>query len=204
MSIALNEARHARLSDASLDQLFREARSFNAWSPRAVSETLLRAVYDLTKMGPTSANISPARFVFVTSEEGKARLLPHVSEGNKAKTAQAPVCVIIGNDLDFADKLGKLFPHDPTAPSWFAAPAARDIAASRNATLQGAYLMLAARALGLDVGPMSGFNNAGVDAEFFAGTNIKSNWLCNLGYGTAEKLFPRHPRLDFEEACRIV
>jgi nitroreductase len=192
------------LDDHALDQLFRAARTRNGWSPEAVSETMLRAVYDLTKLGPTSANISPARFVFVTSREGKARLLPHVSAGNRTKTEQAPVCVIIGNDQDFALKLPKLFPHDPTAPSWFAAPAARDIAAFRNGTLQGAYLMLAARSLGLDCGPMSGFDNAAVDAEFFAGTNVRSNWLCNIGHGTDENLFPRHPRLDFEEACSIV
>ena len=195
---------HAPIDDQALDQLFRVARTRNGWSPEQVSEVLMHAVYDLAKMGPTSANISPARFVFVASQAGKSRLLPHVSAGNRTKTAQAPVCVIIAHDLDFARLLPKLFPHEPTAASWFAAPAARDVAAFRNGTLQGAYLMMAARALGLDCGPMSGFDNAGVDAEFFAGTNIKSNWLCNIGYGTDENLFPRHPRLDFEEACQVV
>lgn len=194
----------APIDDAALDQLFRSARTRNGWTPQAVSETLLRAVYDLAKWGPTSANSSPARFVFVTTEEGKRRLEPHLSAGNRAKTMAAPVCVIIAHDLDFAERLPQLFPHEPTAPSWFAAPAVRDATAFRNGTLQGAYLMMAARALGLDCGPMSGFDAAGVDAEFFAGTNAKSNWLCNIGYGSEENLFPRSPRLSFEEACQVV
>ncbi len=192
------------LPDASLDQLFRTARTRNGWSPEPLSETLLHAVYDLAKWGPTSANCSPARFVFVATPEGKARLLPHVGAGNKAKVEAAPVCVIIAHDLDFASRLPELFPHSPDAASWFAAPAVRDVTAFRNGTLQGAYLMLAARSLGLDCGPMSGFDNAGVDAEFFAGTNVKSNWLCNIGHGTDENLFPRSPRLTFEDACEIV
>lgn len=194
----------APLDDHSLDQLFRTARTRNGWSPEQISETLIRAVYDLAKWGPTSANCSPARFVFVTTPEGKARLLPHVSAGNRKKTEAAPVCVIIGHDLDFAERLPELFPHDQTAKTWFADPKVRDTTAFRNGTLQGAYLMLAARSLGLDCGPMSGFDNAAVDAEFFAGTNVKSNWLCNIGYGTDESLFPRSPRLSFEDACRIV
>lgn len=192
------------VDDRALDQLFRTARTRNGWTPEAVSETLIRAVYDLAKWGPTSANSSPARFVFVASEDGKRRLEPFLSAGNRAKTMSAPVCCIIAHDLDFARKLPKLFPHDPTASSWFADETVRDVTAFRNGTLQGAYLHIAARALGLDVGPMSGFDNAGVDREFFAGTNVRSNWLCNIGYGSDENLFPRSPRLDFEEACRIV
>jgi nitroreductase len=192
------------LDDDALDQLFRTARTRNGWSPEPVSEVLLRAVYDLAKWGPTSANCCPARFVFVTSDEGKARLAPHLSAGNRAKTMSAPVCVIIGYDLDFASRLPELFPHEPTAGSWFADPVVRQTTAFRNGTLQGAYLMLAARSLGLDCGPMSGFDNAGVDAAFFAGTNVKSNWLCNIGHGTDENLYPRSPRLSFEDACSIV
>lgn len=194
----------APLDDAALDRLFRTARTRNGWTPETVSEALLRAVYDLAKWGPTSANTSPARFVFVTSEAGKARLAPFLSEGNRAKTMSAPVCAIIGHDLDFAGRLPELFPHQPDAPNWFKAEAVRDATAFRNGTLQGAYLMLAARALGLDCGPMSGFDAAGVDREFFAGTNVKSNFLCNIGYGSDENLFERSPRLAFEDACRIV
>lgn len=194
----------APIDDAALDQLFRTARTRNGWTAEAVGETLIRAVYDLAKWGPTSANCSPARFVFVTSDAGKKRLEPFLSAGNRAKTMAAPMCVIIGHDLDFAANLPRLFPHDLTAASWFAKEAVRDVTAFRNGTLQGAYLMLAARALGLDCGPMSGFDNAGVDGEFFAGTNVKSSWLCNIGYGTDENLFPRSPRLDFEDACTIV
>ena len=194
----------APLDDRALDQLFRTARTRNAWTPETVSEALIRAVYELAKWGPTSANCSPARFVFVTSAEGKAKLEPHLSAGNRAKTMSAPVTVIIGHDLDFARELPRLFPHAPDAASWFAEPAVRDLTAFRNGTLQGAYLMLAARGLGLDCGPMSGFDNAGVDAAFFAGASIRSNWLCNIGYGSDENLFPRSPRLAFEDACRIV
>jgi 3-hydroxypropanoate dehydrogenase len=191
------------LDDKALDQLFRTARTRNGWSDAPVSETLVRALYELTKFGPTSANASPARFVFVTTPEGKARLSPLLSAGNRAKTQTAPVTVIIGHDLDFAEKMPMLFPHDLSAKTWFSAPGMTELTAFRNGTLQGAYLMLAARSLGLDCGPMSGFDNAGVDAEFFAGTNIKSNFLCNLGYGTDENMFPRSPRLDFEDACKI-
>jgi nitroreductase len=195
---------HEPVDDRALDQLFRKARTRNGWTPEAVSEALLRAVYDLAKWGPTSANTSPARFVFVTSPEGKARLEPFLSAGNRAKTMAAPVTAIIAHDLDFAQRLPELFPHAPDAATWFAKPEVRDVTAFRNGTLQGAYLMIAARALGLDCSPMSGFDNAGVDAAFFAGTNIRSNWLCNIGYGSDENLFPRSPRLSFEDACRIV
>ena len=192
------------LDDKALDQLFRTARSYNGWTAQTVSETLIRAVYDLTKYGPTSANASPARFVFVTSPEAKARLLPLLSEGNRAKSAAAPVTVIIGQDLDFAEQMPRLFPHDPNARYWFSAPGVTEATAMRNSTLQGAYLMIAARSLGLDCGPMSGFDSAGVDAEFFADTNIKANFLCNIGYGTDENLFARSPRLAFEEACQLL
>jgi 3-hydroxypropanoate dehydrogenase len=192
------------LDDKALDQLFRTARSHNGWTEQKLSESLIRAVYELAKYGPTSANASPARFVFVTSPEAKARLLPLLSEGNRAKSAEAPVTVIIGQDLDFAEQMPRLFPHDPNARYWFSAPGVTEATAMRNSTLQGAYLMIAARSLGLDCGPMSGFDSPGVDAEFFAGTNIKANFLCNIGYGTDENLFARSPRLAFEEACQIL
>jgi 3-hydroxypropanoate dehydrogenase len=193
-----------RLADAPLDQLFRTARTRNGWAPKAIPETLLREIYDLAKWGPTSANASPARFVFVTSEAAKARLAPLVSDGNRPKVLAASTCVIIGHDLDFAEKLPELFPHDQTAKTWFADPAVAQITAFRNGTLQGAYLMMAARALGLDCGPMSGFDNAAVDKEFFAGTKIVSNFLCAIGYGTDERLFDRSPRLSFEAACSVL
>lgn len=192
------------LDDKALDQLFRTARSHNGWTAQTVGETLLRAIYELAKYGPTSANASPARFVFVSSPEAKDRLLPLLSEGNRAKSAAAPVTVIIGQDLDFAAQMPRLFPHDPNARYWFSAPGVTEATAMRNSTLQGAYLMIASRSLGLDCGPMSGFDSAGIDAEFFAGTNIKANFLCNIGYGTDENLFARSPRLAFEEACQLL
>jgi nitroreductase len=193
-----------RLADASLDQLFRTARSRNAWENRPLPETVLREIYDLTKFGPTSANASPARFVFVSSEAAKARLAAHVSDGNKTKVLTASTCVIIGYDMAFADHLPQLFPHDQTANTWFTEPTVKQLTAFRNGTLQGAYLMMAARALGLDCGPMSGFDNAAVDKEFFAGTEVLSNFLCAIGYGTEERLFPRSPRLPFETACKVL
>lgn len=191
------------LNAAALDQLFRTARTQNAFLDTPVSEDLLRELYDLVKWGPTAANGSPARFVFVTTAEGKESL-PALSEGNAAKTLAAPVTAIIGFDEDFHEKLPYLFPH-ADAKSWFDGPrTARTESAFRNSSLQGAYLILAARALGLDAGPMSGFDNAKVDAAFFAGTPIKSNFLVNLGYGDPAGLFPRLPRLSFDEAARIV
>jgi 3-hydroxypropanoate dehydrogenase len=192
------------LSDTALDQLFRSARTFNAWLPREVSDAQLHQLYELVKFGPTSANSSPMRLVFVKSPEAKAKLAPLMSDGNRAKTMAAPVTAIIGNDHAFHDKLPQLFPH-ADAKSWFEGNQPLiDTTAFRNATLQGAYLILAARALGLDCGPMSGFDNAGVDAAFFAGTAIKSNFLINIGYGDASRdLFPRSPRLSFDEACTI-
>jgi len=192
------------LSEASFDQLFRTARTFNAWLPKEVSDEQLQQLYDLAKFGPTSANASPMRVVFVKSAEAKARLAPHLSEGNRAKTMTAPVTAIIGSDQTFYEQLPKLFPHTD-ARSWFIGnDALIETTAFRNSTLQGAYLLLAARAIGLDCGPMSGFDNAGVDAEFFAGTAIKSNFLIAIGYGDASRdLFPRNPRLTFDEACTI-
>ena len=198
------ETRDHALSDAALAQLFTQARTRNAWSDRPVPEALLRQLYDLTKFGPTAVNNTPARFVFVTSPQAKARLDPLMSEGNRAKTAQAPVTVIIGYDMSFHDTLPKLFPHAPGARDWFLDEAGRREAAFRNASLQGGYLTIAARALGLDVGPMSGFDAAGVKADFFPDSNVEPNFIMNLGYGTDENLFPRSPRLDFEEAAQIL
>ncbi len=192
------------LSDAALDQLFNEARTINVWRDKPVSDDMLHRLYDLTKMGATSANCSPARFHFVKSDAAKARLIPLVMEGNDTKIKQAPVTVIIANDLQFADKIPQLFPHNPGAKDWFADPDVAAITAMRNATLQGAYLMLAARSLGLHCGPMSGFDNAAVDKEFFADTSLKSNFICALGYGTTEDLFDRSPRLAFDEAAAIL
>ncbi len=192
------------LPEPCLDQLFSEARTHNAWFEEDVPDALLHAIVDLVKLAPTSANCSPARFLFVKSHEAKEKLKPHLSEGNRDKTMKAPVCTIIGYDLDFHQHLPKLFPHTD-AKSWFAGNE-KKIAetAFRNGTLQGAYLIMAARALGLDCGPMSGFDNAGVDRDFFAGTNIKSNFLCSLGHGDARVLFPRSPRFSFDEMARIL
>ena len=204
MAFDATPVRDRPLSDAALAQLFTEARTRNAWSDRPVPEDLLRKLYDLTKFGPTAVNATPARFVFVTSPEAKARLAPLMSDGNRAKTLQAPVNVIIGQDIDFHEQLPRLFPHAPGAKDWFADEAGRREAAFRNASLQGGYFLLAARALGLDVGPMSGFDAEGVKAEFFAGTTVEPNFIVNLGYGTDENLFPRSPRLAVEEAARIL
>ena len=192
------------IDDHSLDQVFRDGRSYGAWTDRPVTEVDLRAIYELTKLGATSANCSPARFVWVTSDAAKAKLQPLVAATNSAKIISAPVTVIIGYDLDFASELPRLFPQAPTAKDWFADPKVAEVTAFRNGTLQGGYLILAARALGIDTGPMSGFDNAAVDREFFAGTNIKSNFICSLGHGDASKLAPRAPRLSFEEAGRVI
>lgn len=191
------------LPDASLDQLFRDARSHNGWTDRPVSDEQLKALYDLWKLGPTSANCCPARVVFVRSDEAKRKLEPGLSEGNRAKTMAAPVVAIIGQDMEFYEKLPKLFLH-ADARSWFLGNQAMiDDAANRNSSLQGAYLILAARALGIDTGPMSGIDKANIDAAFFAGTPIRTNFVCSLGYGVPDKIFPRSPRLPFDEACRI-
>lgn len=193
----------AALSEADLDLLFREARTYNGWSDRPVSEDLLRKLYDLTKFGPTAANSTPARFVFVTSDEGKAKLAGLAMGNNQAKILAAPVTVIIGYDLDFMDHNAALFPNAPTMLAGLKGTPHAEPMAFRNSSLQGGYFIIAARALGLDTGAMSGFDNAGVDEAFFAGTNVKSNFIVSLGYGTDENLFPRNPRLAFEDAARF-
>lgn len=191
------------LSDQALDQLFREARSYNSWQEKDVSDELLHELYELMKWGPTSANSCPARIVFVKSDEAKARLEPCLAEGNVEKSMTAPVVAIIGMDMEFYEQLPKLFPHTD-ARSWFAGkPEKIEENAMRNSSLQGAYLMLAARSLGLDCGPMSGFDNAKMDETFFPGGKVKSNFICALGYGSSDKLYPRGPRLSFDEACSI-
>lgn len=187
-----------------LDQIFREARTYNSWSDTKVSEADIRALYDLVKFGPTSANASPARFVFVTSPDAKARLAAVASAGNAPKILAAPVTAIIGFDMNFHDKLPELFPHTD-ARSWFVdnEALARETA-FRNSSLQGAYLIIAARALGWDTGPMSGFDKAGVDKAFWSGTSVETNFICSLGKGTTENLFGRSPRLAFEDAAAIL
>ena len=194
------------LNDRALDLLFREARTHYDWTDEPVSEATIRQLYDLVKFGPTSMNNSPARFVFIGTPEGKARLKPHLSPGNVDKTMSAPWTVIVARDTEFYEQMPKLFPHSAGARDIMAKGA--DDHGPRNAILQGAYLILAARALGLDTGPMSGFDKAGIDAEFFASDPERKTWtadfLVNLGYGTGEKIFPRLPRLDFDEAALIV
>jgi 3-hydroxypropanoate dehydrogenase len=202
-----------------IEKLFRNARTHSAWIDKAVTDETLRELYDALKWGPTSANASPARFVFLRTAKGKERLRPSLSPGNIEKTMSAPVTVIVAYDLLFYEKLPTLFPHSPGMRDLFAAnPALIEVTARRNSSLEGAYLMLAARALGLDCGPMSGFDNAKLDEEFFgAGKecegceqeffptgHVKSNFLCNLGYGDPSKLFPRSPRLEFNEACTLM
>ena len=195
---------HHAINDEALDTIFRAARSQNKWQDKPVSTAHLMALYDLLRMGPTSANCSPARFLFLTTPEAKERLAQYASHANQPKIRSAPVTAIVAYDLDFAKELPRLFPHDQTAKTWFADPAVEQATAFRNGTLQGAYLIVAARAVGLDCGPMSGFSNAKVDEEFFAGTRLKSNFICGLGYGNPAGLFPRSPRLTFDEACKIV
>lgn len=191
------------IDQPALATLFTEARTHNAWQAKPLPDSLLREIVELMRWAPTSANCSPARFVFVKSPEAKARLRPLLMEGNVEKTMAAPVTAIIGHDLEFHEHLPKLFPH-ADAKSWFVG---KDqfikTSAFRNGTLQGAYFILAARALGLDCGPMSGFDNAGVDAAFFSGTQIQSNFLVNLGYGDPAGLFPRSPRFSFDDIARI-
>ncbi len=199
--------------------MFREARTHNAWLDKPVSDHLLRRLYEVMKWGPTSANGCPARILFLRTPEAKERLRPALSPTNLEKTMQAPVTAIIAHDMNFYEKLPKLFPHNPGARDWFSnSPALAEITAFRNGTLQGAYFILAARALGLDCGPMSGFDNAKVDEEFFSGgrgdaarkedlfelRHVRSNFLCNLGYGDVSKLFPRSPRLEFDETCKLL
>src|SRR5437667_8812602 len=208
-----------KVSDDALDLVFRKARTYNAWLPKPVPEELLRQLYDTVKWGPTSANISPARFLFIRSTAAKERLRPMLAPGNVEKTMAAPVTVIIAYDLLFFEKLPKLFPHSPAMRDLFAEnPQLIEATAMRNSSLQGAYLMIAARGLGLDCGPMSGFDNArldeeffgagkeceGCEQEFFPAGHVKSNFLCNLGYGDRSKLLPRAPRLEFNEACTLL
>ena len=193
----------APLDDRALDQLFRAARTQNKWQDRPVPDAKLQELYELLKWGPTSANSSPARFVFVRTPEGKARLKEALSAGNTEKTMAAPVTAIVCYDSYFYDKLGQLFPHTDAKPWFTSSPEFAEKTAFRNGSLQGAYLMLAARAIGLDVGAMSGFDNAKVDELFLFGTGWKSNFLVNLGYGDPAGLFPRSPRLSFDEAARL-
>lgn len=193
------------LSDAALDRIFREARTLRHWTDKPVSDVVLQAAYDLAKMAPTSANCSPMRIAFAKSPDAKERLRPALDPGNVRQTMTAPVTAIIAYDLEFYELLPRLYLENPEARSWFAGkPAAFKGTAFRNGSLQGAYFILAARALGLDCGPMSGFDNAKVDAAFFPEGRIKSNFLCNLGYGDRSELAPRNPRLAFEEACSIL
>lgn len=191
------------LDDQTLDQLFNQARSFSYWQDKPVSNEQLQEVYELLKMGPTAANSCPARLVFVTSAEAKEKLKPCLNEGNVDKSMSAPAVAIIGMDLEFYEKLPQLFPHTD-ARSWFAGKEEKiKHSAMLNATLQGAYLMMAVRSLGLDAGPMSGVDNAKLDETFFPDGKVKSLFICAIGYGNRDKLHPRSPRLAFDEACRI-
>ncbi len=194
----------AQVSDSALDILFRKARTYRNWLPKTVPDELVHELYDLFKLGPTSANSCPARVVFLKSEEAKARLLPAMAPGNVDKTRTAPVTAIIAYDLEFYEKLPELSPHADMRSAFVGKPALIQETAFRNGSLQGAYLILAARALGLDCGPMSGFHADNVNAEFFPDGKWKVNFICNLGYGEESQLFPRQPRLTFEEACRIL
>lgn len=193
------------LPDEILNQLFREARSHNGWQDRDVTDQQLHEIYDLMKMGPTSVNSCPARIVFIKSQEAKLRLKACLNEGNVTKSMTAPVVALIGMDLEFYTKLNKLWPHAPDAPSWYIGkPDKIRENVYRNSTLQGAYLIMAVRSLGLDAGPMSGFNFDKMDETFFPDGKVKSNFICAIGYGDDSKLYPRGPRLDFDEACQII
>jgi 3-hydroxypropanoate dehydrogenase len=192
------------LTEQAMKQLFTEARTHNVWLPEPVSDDLLKKVYNLMKFGPTSANCSPLRIIFVKSKEAKERLKPALSPGNLEKTMAAPVTAILAQDMKFYEHLPMLFPH-ADAKSWFAGNDALIAeTAMRNSTLQGAYFIIAARACGLDCGPMSGFDQEKVNQEFFKGTSFKANFICNLGYGDKTKLFPRSPRFKFEDICKII
>ncbi len=195
---------HAILDNAALATLFTEARSHNVWLDKPVSDELCQQIYNLAKWGPTSANCSPARFIFIKSVAEKEKLIACMDPGNQAKTMAAPVTVIIGMEMEFYEKLPQLFPHIDARPWFVGKPTVIESTAFRNSSLQGAYFMIAARALGLDCGPMSGFNAEKVNATFFANSSIKANFICSLGYGDASKLFARSPRLSFDEACRVV
>jgi 3-hydroxypropanoate dehydrogenase len=195
---------HKKISSESLDQVFREARTHWVWRPEPVPIELLKEAYSLAALAPTSANSSPARFVFITSPEAKARLLPALAPGNVEKTKTAPVTVIIAYDIEFHERLPQLFPARDMRSVFAGNAALIQETAFRNGTLQGGYFILAARALGLDCGPMSGFDQQKVNAEFFPDGKWKANFLCNVGYGDPSKLFPRNPRLKFEEACLVL
>ena len=192
------------LDEEALNLVFGEARSMNGWQDKDVSDAMIRSLYDLTKMGPTSTNCSPARFVFVKSEAEKAKLESTLMPNNISKVMTAPVVAIIAYDLDFSDHMTKLFPHMDVAPMYKGNDEMNVSTAFRNSSLQGAYLMMVARAMGLDCGPMSGFDNQLIDETFFSDTNIKSNFLCCIGYGDSTKIFQRLPRLDFDEVCKII
>ena len=192
------------LDEEALNLIFGEARSMNGWQDKDVSDAMIHSLYDLTKMGPTSTNCSPARFVFVKSEAEKVKFEPALLPNNISKVMTAPVVAIIGYDLDFSDHMTKLFPHMDVAPMYKGNDEMNVSTAFRNSSLQGAYFMMVARAMGLDCGPMSGFNNQLVDETFFSDTNIKSNFLCCIGYGDSTKIFQRLPRLDFDEVCKII
>ncbi len=213
------EGAAAPLNDVALDQLFRKARTHSFWLPKPVSDDTLRKLYELMKWGPTSANSCPARILFLRTPEAKQRLVPALAPSNVDKVLSAPVTAIVGLDFHFYEKLPKLFPQSPGFKDMFEKSSElADTTTHRNSTLQGAYMILAARALGLDCGPMSGFDNAKVDEEFFGAgkeisnyneeffpsTHVRSNFLCNIGYGDSSRLFPRNPRLDFEEACALL
>jgi len=191
------------LTADALDRIFRTARTHRAWTDRTVTDETLRAIYELMKWGPTSSNCNPARIVFVKSPEAKDRLKPALDAGNVAQTMAAPATAIVAYDLEFFEKLPLLVPHRDARSDFLGKPELIRTTSSQSGTLQGAYLIIAARALGLDCGPMGGFDNAEVDAAFFPEGTIKSNFLCNLGYGDPAKLHARAPRLDFDEACRI-
>jgi 3-hydroxypropanoate dehydrogenase len=194
----------SRLVDEALDQIFRDARTHSAWLPKPVPVEVLREAYELARMGPTSANASPGRFVFLTTPEAKERLRPVLAPLNVAKTMAAPVTVIVAWDTEFYEKLPQLFPHADMRSYFVGNERLVEETAFRNSSLQGAYFMIAARALGLDCGPMSGFDAEKLNAEFFPDGKWKANFICNLGYGDSSKLFPRNPRLEFDEAARVI
>ena len=199
-----NAAQPAKIANDTLNQLFRQARTHSAWLPKRVPAEVLREVYELARWGPTSANCTPARFVFLESEAAKARLVPALAPGNVEKTKAAPVTVIVAWDTEFYEKLPRLFSQADMRSYFVGKQPLIDETALRNGSLQGGYFILAARAVGLDCGPMSGFDAAKVNAEFFPDGKWKANFLCNLGYGDRSKLFPRNPRLEFDEACRVL
>lgn len=193
------------MDDSVLDHMFREARTHKAWQKKDVSPALLKALYDLLKMGPTAANCCPARFVFIATDEGRERLKPHLDKGNVEKTMSAPVTAIVAYDTQFYEFMPELFPHAPSARSWYEGkPQVIEENCMRNSSLQGAYMIMAARSLGLDCGPMGGFNKDTLNAEFFPDGRYKANFLCNLGYGDPAALQPRLPRLGFDQVCQVL